>query len=162
MGWKTLKRSGQSRLSNNAVYLSLQRTPFTPLIKKKKCRLRWHCHSNSSWKHLHWLDSFGFSWCGLIFKSFHRYSLGFKSGMQGCWRTFTFLLRGHSNIDLAACLSPVGGEICWTPFSGLWHSETRSPRDLPVFGSLHCSPGPLAKSHSPPWPSLKLHDRASR
>lgn len=35
MGWKTLKRSGQSRLSNNAVYLSLQQTPFTPLIKKK-------------------------------------------------------------------------------------------------------------------------------
>lgn len=68
---------------------------------------------NSFWKHLHQLGTFGFCRYGSIFKSFHRFSLGFKSGLWGCWRTFTFLLWSHSNVDLAACLSPVGREMCW-------------------------------------------------
>lgn len=68
---------------------------------------------NSLWKHLHQLGTFGFCWYGSIFKSFHRFSLGFKSGLWGCLRTFTFLVWSISNTDLAACLSPVGGEIYW-------------------------------------------------
>ena len=70
-------------------------------------------HNVSFWKHLHQLGTFGFCRYGSFFESFHRFSLGFKSGLWGGWRTFTFLLWSHSNIDLAACLSPVGGEICW-------------------------------------------------
>ena len=67
----------------------------------------------SSFKSLHQFGTFGFRRYSSILKSFHRFSLGFMSGLRGHWRTLTFLLWSHSRVDLAACLSPVGADICW-------------------------------------------------
>ncbi len=103
---------------------------------------------SSFWKHLHQLSTFGFSRNGSIFKSFHRFSLGFKSGLWGCWRTFTFLLWSHSNVDLAACWNPVGGEICWP------HSQAfgiQKPALLEICLCLDPSIVPLD-----PWQSLPV------
>ena len=46
-----------------------------------------------------------------IFKSFHRFSMGFMSGLWlGHSRTFTFLFWSHSSVALAVCL---GSLSCW-------------------------------------------------
>ena len=46
-----------------------------------------------------------------IFKSFHRFSMGFKSWLSlGHCRTFTFMFWSHSSVALAVCL---GSLSCW-------------------------------------------------
>jgi hypothetical protein len=79
-------------------YVSISLAHLSTGIFANSSRQNW----SSSFK-LEW-----FRWCTAIFKSFHRFSIGLRSGL---WRshsnTFKCFPLNHSSVALAVCLGPL-------------------------------------------------------
>ena len=87
--------------------------PFFVADLLKLCQVGWGVSVNSN-----------------LWQSFHRFSVGFKSGLLlGHSRTFTFLFRSHSSVALAVCF---GSLSCWNV--NLRHSL----RSFALFSSRIC------------------------
>ena len=81
-----------------------------------------------------------FCWCTAIFKSYHRFSIGLRSGLWlGHSKTFKCFPLKHLSVALAVCL---GSLSCWKvnlrPSLKPLEDKQVSLNNFPLFSTIHC------------------------
>ena len=87
----------------------------------------------------------GFRWCTAIFKPYHRFSIGLRSGRWlGHSTTFKCFPLNHSSVALAGCL---GSLSCWKvnlrPSLKSLEDWNRFPQEFPCISAIHHSFGTM-------------------